>query len=210
MEPLGLDGAWVLTPRIHQDGRGSLLQLFRGDELAGCLGYRPDVAQANCSVSRRGVIRRPLRGCAARTGEIRYLPERRGPRRWGRSQGPARPPSGAGRRYVSMTRPGAPFTSRKDSVTRSWHSVTGQQFCTSARPLMLPPASTAFTRSIPTSVSAGLAASIRSCRTRTPQRPALKRHWLSACCRAAANASTTPPGWEAAEPGQPSAHATYG
>jgi hypothetical protein len=74
----------------------------------------------------------------------------------------------------------------------------------------LTPASTAFTRSIPTSVSAGLAASIRSCRKRTPQRPALKRHWLSACCRATASASATPPGWEAAEPGQPSAHATYG
>jgi dTDP-4-dehydrorhamnose 3,5-epimerase len=57
MEPLGIDGAWVLTPRIHQDGRGSFLEWFRGDELAGYLGYRPDVAQANCSVSRRGVIR---------------------------------------------------------------------------------------------------------------------------------------------------------
>jgi len=57
MEPLGIDGAWVLTPRIHRDSRGSFLEWFRGDELASCLGYRPDVAQANCSVSRRGVIR---------------------------------------------------------------------------------------------------------------------------------------------------------
>lgn len=57
MEPLSIDGAWVLTPRIHRDGRGSFLEWFRRDELAGCLGYRPDVAQANCSVSRRGVIR---------------------------------------------------------------------------------------------------------------------------------------------------------
>lgn len=57
MEPLGIDGAWVLTPRIHRDDRGSFLEWYRGDELAACLGYQPDVAQANCSVSRRGVIR---------------------------------------------------------------------------------------------------------------------------------------------------------
>lgn len=57
MEPIGIDGAWVFTPRIHADGRGSFLEWFRGDELTGWLGYRPDVAQGNCSVSRQGVIR---------------------------------------------------------------------------------------------------------------------------------------------------------
>ncbi len=57
MEPLGISGAWVFTPRIHQDSRGSFLEWFRGDELAGQLGYQPPVAQGNCSVSRRGVIR---------------------------------------------------------------------------------------------------------------------------------------------------------
>lgn len=57
MESLGIDGAWVLTPRIHRDDRGSFLEWYRGNELAACLGYQPDVAQANCSVSRRGVIR---------------------------------------------------------------------------------------------------------------------------------------------------------
>jgi dTDP-4-dehydrorhamnose 3,5-epimerase len=57
MEPLGIDGAWVLKPRIHQDERGSFLEWFRGDEFAADLGHRLNVAQANCSVSRRGVIR---------------------------------------------------------------------------------------------------------------------------------------------------------
>ena len=57
MEPLGIEGAWVLNPQIHRDDRGSFLEWYRGDELAACLGYRPGVAQANCSVSRRGVIR---------------------------------------------------------------------------------------------------------------------------------------------------------
>jgi dTDP-4-dehydrorhamnose 3,5-epimerase len=57
MEPLGIDGAWVLTPQIHRDDRGSFLEWFRGDEFADDIGHRLDVAQANLSVSRRGVIR---------------------------------------------------------------------------------------------------------------------------------------------------------
>ena len=57
MEPLGIDGAWLLTPAIHRDDRGSSFEWFRAGELAGHLGYRPEVAQANCSVSRRGVVR---------------------------------------------------------------------------------------------------------------------------------------------------------
>jgi dTDP-4-dehydrorhamnose 3,5-epimerase len=57
MKPLGIAGAWIRTPRIHPDGRGSFLEWFRGDELEGHLGYRPEMAQGNCSVSRRGVVR---------------------------------------------------------------------------------------------------------------------------------------------------------
>ena len=57
MEPLGIEGAWVFTPQVHRDDRGSFLETFRGDEFAAALGYRLDVAQVNCSVSRRGVIR---------------------------------------------------------------------------------------------------------------------------------------------------------
>ena len=57
MKPLGIDGAWLATPRIHQDGRGSFLEWFRGDEFADDIGYRFGLAQANCSISRRGVLR---------------------------------------------------------------------------------------------------------------------------------------------------------
>jgi dTDP-4-dehydrorhamnose 3,5-epimerase len=57
MEPLGIPGAWVFEPRIHRDDRGSFLEWFRGDELAGVLGAMPVIAQGNCSVSRRGAIR---------------------------------------------------------------------------------------------------------------------------------------------------------
>lgn len=57
MDPLGIDGAWAMTPCIHSDNRGSFLEWFRSGELAETLGYRLDIAQANCSVSHRGVLR---------------------------------------------------------------------------------------------------------------------------------------------------------
>jgi dTDP-4-dehydrorhamnose 3,5-epimerase len=57
VNPLGIEGAWVFTPQVHSDDRGSFAEAFRGAEFAADLGYRLDVAQANCSVSRRGVIR---------------------------------------------------------------------------------------------------------------------------------------------------------
>jgi dTDP-4-dehydrorhamnose 3,5-epimerase len=57
MEPLSIDGAWAFTPSIHRDDRGSFHEWFRGSEFAETLGYPLDIAQANCSVSRHGVIR---------------------------------------------------------------------------------------------------------------------------------------------------------
>jgi len=57
VKPTGIDGAWTFTPAIYQDDRGCFLEWYRADELAGKLGYWPETAQANCSVSRRGVIR---------------------------------------------------------------------------------------------------------------------------------------------------------
>ncbi len=57
MDPLSIEGAWVFTPQVHDDDRGSFAETFRGAEFAAALGYQLDVAQANCSVSRCGVIR---------------------------------------------------------------------------------------------------------------------------------------------------------
>jgi dTDP-4-dehydrorhamnose 3,5-epimerase len=57
MDPLSIEGAWACTPTIRSDARGSFLELFRGGEFLAALGYRLEVAQANCSVSRRRVIR---------------------------------------------------------------------------------------------------------------------------------------------------------
>lgn len=53
MKPLGIGGAWTHTPVVHGDRRGAFLEAFR----AGGLPRRFDVAQVNCSVSGRGVLR---------------------------------------------------------------------------------------------------------------------------------------------------------
>src|SRR6202044_2393676 len=57
MEPISIGGAWTFTPAVHRDDRGYFLEWFRAGELADSIGYWPQTAQANCSVSRRGVIR---------------------------------------------------------------------------------------------------------------------------------------------------------
>jgi dTDP-4-dehydrorhamnose 3,5-epimerase len=57
VQPLGIEGAWVFEPAIHADRRGSFREAFRGAEFLESVGYEFDLRQANCSVSRGGVIR---------------------------------------------------------------------------------------------------------------------------------------------------------
>jgi dTDP-4-dehydrorhamnose 3,5-epimerase len=57
MDSLGIEGAWVHTPRIYGDDRGSFLESFRNADVLAVAGYPMDVAQVNCSVSRRGALR---------------------------------------------------------------------------------------------------------------------------------------------------------
>ena len=57
MQPLGIQGAWLFTPQIHTDNRGRFLEWFRDTDFATDLGYHLEIEQANCSVSRRGVVR---------------------------------------------------------------------------------------------------------------------------------------------------------
>jgi dTDP-4-dehydrorhamnose 3,5-epimerase len=57
MDSMGIDGAWIFTPRIYRDNRGDFHEWFRAAEFADDLGYRLELGQANCSVSHRGVIR---------------------------------------------------------------------------------------------------------------------------------------------------------
>ena len=55
--PLQVPGAVVLTPRQHGDDRGLFCEWFREETLAEATGRSLHLAQANCSVSRRGVLR---------------------------------------------------------------------------------------------------------------------------------------------------------
>jgi dTDP-4-dehydrorhamnose 3,5-epimerase len=57
LEPLTIVGAWKVVPRRHADERGMFAEWYRADHLAGAVGRPLDLAQANVSVSRRGVVR---------------------------------------------------------------------------------------------------------------------------------------------------------
>ncbi|MCF2538459.1 dTDP-4-dehydrorhamnose 3,5-epimerase [Streptomyces sp. FB2] len=57
MRPLGIDGSWVLEPQVFEDDRGTFHEWYRGEEFREATGHDLALAQANCSVSRRGVLR---------------------------------------------------------------------------------------------------------------------------------------------------------
>ena len=57
MRSLGIAGAWALEPKVFPDERGSFHEWYRGEEFREATGYDLSLAQANCSVSRRGVLR---------------------------------------------------------------------------------------------------------------------------------------------------------
>lgn len=57
VEQMSIPGAWVFTPQIHWDRRGAFLEWFRGSDFEEATGQRFELAQANCSISARGVVR---------------------------------------------------------------------------------------------------------------------------------------------------------
>ncbi len=57
IRPLSIDGAWEVTPVQHGDPRGRFLEWYRHDRLAEAVGHPLRLAQANLSVSARGVVR---------------------------------------------------------------------------------------------------------------------------------------------------------
>jgi dTDP-4-dehydrorhamnose 3,5-epimerase len=57
VDSLGIEGTWIYTSQVRLDDRGSFTEAFRAAEFVASLGFRLDVAQVNCSVSRRGVLR---------------------------------------------------------------------------------------------------------------------------------------------------------
>lgn len=54
---LSISGAFEITPIQHGDARGLFLEWYRADQLAESVGHRLALAQANLSVSSKGVVR---------------------------------------------------------------------------------------------------------------------------------------------------------
>ena len=54
---LAISGAFEVTPQIFRDDRGAFLEWFRTDRFATHTGHPLTLAQANCSISRRGTLR---------------------------------------------------------------------------------------------------------------------------------------------------------
>jgi dTDP-4-dehydrorhamnose 3,5-epimerase len=57
IRPLGIEGAFEVTPVQHGDSRGRFLEWYRFDALEEAVGHRLDLAQANLSTSAAGVVR---------------------------------------------------------------------------------------------------------------------------------------------------------
>lgn len=57
IRPLSIEGAWEVTPVQYGDSRGLFLEWYRFDHLATEVGHPLRLAQANMSVSARGVVR---------------------------------------------------------------------------------------------------------------------------------------------------------
>jgi dTDP-4-dehydrorhamnose 3,5-epimerase len=57
IRPLGIEGAWEVTPRLFPDPRGLFTEGFRLDHLAKHIGHELAVRQTNISVSTAGALR---------------------------------------------------------------------------------------------------------------------------------------------------------
>jgi dTDP-4-dehydrorhamnose 3,5-epimerase len=57
MRPLSIEGAWLHEPKLFPDDRGSFHEWFRAADFNEATGHDLGLAQANCSISRRGTLR---------------------------------------------------------------------------------------------------------------------------------------------------------
>jgi len=69
---LGVGGAFEVTPAVHPDNRGVFLEWFRSDAFIDAVGHPLALAQANCSVSRRGTLR-GIHFTVAPPGQAKYV-----------------------------------------------------------------------------------------------------------------------------------------
>lgn len=69
---LAIPGAFELTPTQHADDRGVFFEWFTDTEFTAFAGHRFDLRQANCSVSRAGVLR-GLHFAEVPPGQAKYV-----------------------------------------------------------------------------------------------------------------------------------------
>jgi dTDP-4-dehydrorhamnose 3,5-epimerase len=72
MDRLSIDGAWVHTPTVHSDPRGTFHEAFRAADLRAAIGRPMELAQINSSTSRRGVLR-GVHFAAVPPGQAKYV-----------------------------------------------------------------------------------------------------------------------------------------
>lgn len=72
VRPLAIAGAFEFTPQQHGDSRGLFLEWFRGDALGEAIGHPLSLAQANLSVSSRGVVR-GIHYASVPPGQAKYV-----------------------------------------------------------------------------------------------------------------------------------------
>lgn len=69
---LKIDGAWEFTPKTFGDPRGLFLEWYKADLVAAAAGHRLQLAQANQSVSARGVVR-GVHAASVPPGQAKYV-----------------------------------------------------------------------------------------------------------------------------------------
>ena len=57
VDPLPIAGAWVFTPKIHRDDRGSFREAFTQISFTAFVGHSLNIKQMNISFSSRGSVR---------------------------------------------------------------------------------------------------------------------------------------------------------
>ncbi|MFJ3333891.1 dTDP-4-dehydrorhamnose 3,5-epimerase [Streptomyces sp. NPDC086766] len=72
MRPLGIEGAWVDTPRVFTDSRGRFHELFKDEQFHESTGRRLGLAQANCSRSVLGTLR-GIHYASVPPGQAKYV-----------------------------------------------------------------------------------------------------------------------------------------
>ena len=72
MREMSIAGAWVHEPKVFPDERGSFHEWFAADGFRDVTGQGLALAQANCSVSRRGTLR-GLHYADVPPGQAKYL-----------------------------------------------------------------------------------------------------------------------------------------